>query len=474
MPPVAIPFPSSHSPGARARLSGGKLTNAILEKLGDGRTLVKRAPGLLRSVYQVSDHSHCRGMGAANDSTFFAVFDDALQSVTVSGTGGTATALTAVPGTDLVTIARNNAATPDVVCVSPTNGAFELDTGAGASAYSDADVQSPNSVCFTGGYFFFTYSDGRCRASGLNVTAINSLDEARFESKTGGLLRGIPYRGQLLLMGTLGIEVWQADPANAVGFPFSRVAIIPRGLAGTNAVAGSENGFPETIIWAGEDNIVYQLNGYDPVRISSHDLEHDLQDLADKTTLHAFVFMSNGHPFWCLKCDDWTWVYDLLTQTWQARKSYGLANWRAEQSVFLRGGWYLGDDDSGHIFRPSDDAYQEDGDFLIFEAQSAAVTDFPARSTVPRVDFDFVAGQGSPVTVEDPQVIIDWSEDGGATWSRPVYRSLGRIGEYENRVSVNRAGRTGPYGRCWRVTVSDPAYVGFLGGVMHAEQRAVF
>lgn len=470
MTAVPISFPTIHSEGDKSRLSGGRIVNGILEKLTDGRIIIKRAPGLSPAVSQVGTHRHCRGMGAANGATYFAVYDNALQEVT--GTAGVAR--TAVPGSDIVTIARNNATTPDVVCVSPVNGPFKLTIGSGAGSYPDADVQNPLSVCFTGGYFFFVYADGRCRASGLNSTAINTLDEARFESRAGGLLRGIPYRGQLLLMGSLGIEVWQADVGNAVGFPFSRVAIIPRGLAGTNAVAGSENGFPETIIWAGSDNIVYQLNGYEPVRISTHDIEHDLQAIRDKSSLHAFAFMNNGHPFWVLKSDSWTWVYDLLTATWQSRKSYLLDNWKGEQSIYLNGVWYIGDDDSGVIYSPNAKIYDENGDALILEVTSASTMDFPMRSAVPRVDFDFAAGLGSPLTVENPQVTVEWSDDGGVTWSRPVYRPLGSQGKYSTRVSINNAGRTKPAGRSWRLRVSDAVYVALLGGMMQIGDRSAF
>ena len=40
-------------------------------------------------------------------------------------------------------------------------------------------------------------------------------------------------------MGLGTIEVWQ-NTGNPVGFPFSRVTVIPRGLAGPSAVAGFE------------------------------------------------------------------------------------------------------------------------------------------------------------------------------------------------------------------------------------------
>jgi hypothetical protein len=58
-------------------------------------------------------------------------------------------------------------------------------------------------------------------------------------------------------------------------------------------------------------------------------------------------------------------------------------------------------------------------------------------------------GQG-----EDPQVMLQWSDNGGHTWSNEHWVSAGRIGAYTRRAIWRRLG----YGRdrVFRVTVSDP------------------
>ncbi|WP_457797632.1 hypothetical protein [Methylocystis sp. S23] len=297
------------------------------------------------------------------------------------------------------------------------------------------------------------------------------------ESSSGELRRGVYYRGQLFLMKEETIEAW-GRPVNASGFPLNRAAVIPRGLAATNAVAGWEGNFTQSLIWVGSDNIVYALDGYNPVRISNHDIENDLQRLANKDELQAFVFMNSGHPFWALKCSQWCWVRDLLTSTWQERQSYLSPTWRASQSHYMWGDWLIGDAATGYIFRPDKDAYREDASPLIWETTSLPVEKFPTRFNVPRADFNFAAGtgiaQGDPNTDYDPSVSIEWSDDGGASWSVPLIRKLGQQGKYANRIAVNRTGRTSVYGRQWRLKVSDPVYVGLLGGAMFTAFEAPY
>jgi hypothetical protein len=472
---VPITFAATSAKGERASLSGGRTINAIVEQLGNGQMIVKRAPGLRRFFNANGPYSHCRGMIKANDATLLMVYDGRVQSVTLSGGVAGVEDRGALAGSDIVTLARNNnLPTQDIVCVSPANGAFILSATGAPAPYPDSDVGFPNSVCFLDGYFFFTYGDGRVIASDLNSTAINPLDVAKAQSSPEGLLRGVAHRSMLLLCGPATIEVWQ-DTANPTGFPFSRVTVIPRGLIARNAIAGWEQQFASVIMWVATDNIVYRLDGYAPTRISTHDVEHDIQALADKEDLRAFVFANNGHHFWVLKSSKWCWVYDVLTSTWQERSSYLAETWRAEQSCFWQGDWVLGDYASGAAFRPSNDVYSEDSQPLVFDVTSVPTQTFPGRFSVPRAEFEFMAGPGvaaGALPMEtDPRALVSWSDDGGATYSMAVERLLGQQGKYNQRIVVTRSGFVSPYGRQWRLVVSDPVFVGLMGGSMSLADR---
>jgi hypothetical protein len=120
---------------------------------------------------------------------------------------------------------------PDMVFVSPGNGAFWINGSNQVVAYPDANVGQPNAVVFHKGFFIFTYGNGRTLASNVNVTTINTLNNATAESKPDTLYRPVALgNGQLLLCGSSTLEVWGG--ANDTGYPFSYIATIPRGIAG--------------------------------------------------------------------------------------------------------------------------------------------------------------------------------------------------------------------------------------------------
>lgn len=470
---VPINFGTISSKGEVPQSGGARLKNCIVEQIEDGRLIIKRAPGLNPAIESVTLSNHTRGMIMANDGTLLRVLNGRVESVTESGGVLISEDRGALVGSDLVTLARNMAAIPDVVGVSPSSGAFILSATGAPAAYPDTDIGNPNGVCYVGSYFFYTYGDGRCVASGQNSKSINTLDSTTAEAYSDTLLRPVGRDGQLILFGSQSFEIWSLDQPNASGFPANRATVVKCGLAGTNAVAGWEEGFVRELLWAGSDNIVYQLRGYEPVRVSTPSVERDLQALTDKSTLRAYVAMHNAHPYWFLKGQTFTHAFDLLTSTWQERDSFGLSRFRAEQSVYAFGDWMLGDETTGDAFRLDAGAYLDGDDALTWEVESQTSDLFPQRKGCKRADFHFVngtgvAGEGDTIET-DPKVIIQWSDDGGTNWSASLERSLGRIGQFGNRVTVKRCGHVGPNGRKWRLRVSDPVFVGLLSGTMFIE-----
>ena len=68
--------------------------------------------------------------------------------------------------------------------------------------------------------------------------------------------------------------------------------------------------------------------------------------------------------------------------------------------------------------------------------------------------FEPGVGLDGGVQGEDPMVLLEYSDDGGLTWSNEIWRSVGKIGKYKWRSVWNRLGSSRH--RVFRVTMSDP------------------
>lgn len=468
---VAVPFPLASAKGKFAE-SGGRLINAYAEKLPDGRVRIGRVPGI-RAIIEVEDYSHCRGSIEIN-GVVLAALDERLVTISLSGGTYLVTDIGAFSGDETVYFARNNKSpTPDIVAVTDST-AFIVSMTTGASAYPDADVGSPNSVTSLAGYFFFSYGNARMRSSGLNDTTINTLDTAFAESKPDGLWRVIPIGKNLLACGPFTIEIWPIA-GNPVGFPFSYLDTIPRGLAGPDAVAGWENGWSNTIIFAADDGQVYKLAGDAPTPISNSSVSTAIEAVEDKSTLKAIVYTHEGHAIWALSSPDWTWCYDLSTGSWFERKSYGQDRWRGASAVKCFGAWVIGDSETGKFGIIDPEYHYEFGDPLGATVISATMSGFPSRASMSRLDLDIMAGVGvapgaDPIETA-PQASISWSRDGGVTFGSPVLRELGAQGKYKQGVRVNRLGTASAKGSQIKVEVSDPVRFSLFSGQLTVEGK---
>lgn len=477
--PVPIPFPLSSSPGANPQESAGRLINIYAEPLGKDieakkgmvppAVVWRKSPGL--SLFGASANTGFRGQILVG-STLYSAWSGKASRFSSTGVE---TALTGtLNGTEKVFWAFNNKTTPDLVCVAPGTGAFSVSSSAVIN-FADTNVGAPNSVCFMDGYFIFTYGNGTLQASGLNAVTIATTDKTTAQSKQGGLTRAVPFNGQLVALGPVFGEVY-SDTANATGFPFTRSYVLQRGLLGPYALAGHEDGFASALIWVADDYSVVQFNGTpNPLKISPPDLDRLIAGVADKTTLEASVYISQGHPKWVIASPTFCWEFDLGSQKWNERKSYQIARWRAGFggcSAF--GKWLFGDTKAGQLIYVDPTNYTEVNDPLVMQIESGPVQNFPNRTRVARADFNFVTGVGiatgpDPIAT-NPQVGISWSDDGGLSYSSEYVRDLG-VQAMQSRVTMLRTGMTGPNGRRWRLTMSAPVYGGFLGGSQDMQLR---
>lgn len=470
---VAVPFPAGSAPGKLAE-SGGRLINMYAEKLPDGRIPRRRVPGLTEIVEAAN--VGCRGAIEINGVVLAAVTD---KLVTISRSGGafTLTDIGSFAGSGRVYFARNNASPMPTIAAVSNSSAFVIDLSSGASGYPDPDVGSPNAVTFQGGYFIFSYGNARMRASGLNSTSINTLDTAFAESKPDGLYRAVAIGKNLLACGPQTIEIWP-NTGNANGFPFSYLDTIPRGLAGPDAIAGFENEWSNTIIFVGNDGVVYKLNGYTPEPISNSSVATDIGKLTDdeRSELVAMVYAHRGHSIWALKSAYWTWCFDLSTGEWFERHSHGEPNWRAAAAVACFGGWVIGDEPTGKFGLIDPDERFEFSEPLRAKAVSSTMSGFPKRAKPSRLVLDILAGTGEaagtdPIGV-NPVCSISWSKDGGATFKSPVLREMGREGDHKKVVAVNRLGMASAKGIQIAVEVSDPVDFTLFGGDLEVEPAA--
>jgi hypothetical protein len=469
---TAIVIPTTTMPGQNPQESGGRLINCFVESLGEqGPSPFKviRCPGM-------------REFGTTERETFRGAFQVGALAysawsgkvVTHTSGGGVGTVLTgSLAGDDGVIFARNNAATPDLVAVSPANGAFSI-TSTTVSAFSDPDVGAPNSVCFLSGYLIFSYGSGRMRATGVNTIAINSLDTAVCESKPDTLLRVVPRGNTLVAAGSESIEFWGLND-EASGFPLAPITTHERGIIGRYAIGGHEPGFGYGIFFVADDYSVRTLEGYASSKISPPDLDRLIEATVNKDTIQVSCYITQGHPFVVVQSDDWTWEYDVILQRWHERDSLvdssALGRWRGSFPFKAFDKWLCGNTQNANLFEIVTELSEEDGEPLPIEVITAPLGSFPTGARVNKLSIFAAAGvgqaPGSDPIQTAPTMDVFISHDLGLSWSNPWRRQIGPQGRNPN-VTVRNLGLCGPKGIKLKFRFSDPVHFAAIGGDVEA------
>lgn len=363
------------------------------------------------------------------------VMDTGLYSVDAAGTG---TLLGTIEGTGRVGMAQNGTQLVIVNGSGATGKGYVYNIGTLVFAeITDADFLKADDVFFIGNYFFFinqTVDEAFISALG-DGTAYDALDFITAENSPDGLVGGIELNGDALLMGEETIEVWAFT--GAALFPFERRTTISRGLAATFAKAKLDN----TVYWLGDNAVAYRLEGYTPRRVSKGPIE---KALSEETVSEAFAmaYEAEGHAFFMVTLGK-TWAWDVASRHMaHRRKSFEMDRWRGNTILYCYGKYLVGDSTAGTVWEMTRDVYAEGNAPLVWERKTQVVHANGEYIRALELELEFDMGQGLTTGQgSDPTVDMCYSDDGGRTFCDWRQRSLGKIGQYRNRVRFHGLGR---------------------------------
>ena len=310
------------------------------------------------------------------------------------------------------------------------------------------------------GYFIFDRKGtGQFFISDLLDVTFDALNFSTAEGQPDNLVMPISDHRELILFGTKTTEVWYNS--GNVDFPFERNqgAFIERGCASPYSVKKLNN----SVFFVGDDLRVYQLGGYVPQPISNKAVEQSLADV-DVSNVFAYTLHDEGSLFYVLTIPEnkITWKYDITLGTWHQVKDYSFERSRAVSSIFFANQTLVGDFQSGNIFILTRDCLKDGSNPVVREFVLPTINNGRNFMGIHGFELDISAGQGINYGQgDDPLAWMQYSKDGGKTWSNWKEAKLGKMGQYLNRVRWNRLGTARQF--IIKVRISDPVKID-IGG----------
>jgi hypothetical protein len=457
---VRIPFASRSYKSRVLPLDSEHLVNWFPEAAPQdaaSQTVLLPTPGL--APFATTGAGVARGTGQMGGN-LYSVCGSEVWKIDGNGTAsrmnGAGLGGVAVAGGGQVIICANP--TQLVICV-PGIAGYICD-GTTVTQITDANFLGgdgpPSSCAFMDGYVIWGKRDTqRFYLSPLNQ-ALTGYDATLFASAEGAsdnIVRVFTDHRELWLFGDSSIEVWYNSGASP--FPFERIsgAFLERGLGSLFAVAKLDN----SLFWLGNDGIVYRALNYSPERISDHAIEFLINKSIPVPDAFIMTYTQEGHTFCVLTMPSVpaTVAYDVATQVWHKRESFGFGLWRVASLELAFAKVIASDAFSGSLYQLSLDTYTDNGATIQRRAVAPPIHAAENRAFMSTFTLLLETGQGLAAGQgSDPQLMLDWSDDGGRTWGLERWGSAGAVGAYRVRYSWNRMGSFRE--RMMRVTFSDP------------------
>lgn len=324
---------------------------------------------------------------------------------------------------------------------------YTTGSGTGLTQPATGAFSKFGSIDFLGQLTILTESDGRrIQWSDLaDATTLGGLNFATAESTDDNIVRGITLGSRYVVFKETVIETWYQQGDGLVPMAGST---IETGLLAHDLVTK----FPNGLFFVGDDSVAYIMGAGGVQRVSNTAVEGSI---ARDTLDTVFYFEDEGHKFCVIRFTDRpAWVYDITTQDWWERAEGVDKPWRVRFATQDTVGTDLtvmgGDFD--YIFTL--ERTNSDFEFpLIRTAISRTFVQEGKLFRIPQVELMGRVGYGA----KNPQIVMEMSSDGGASWRFQRQQGFGLTGDHEKRI-VFRA--LGQYRRAtMKLTVSDPEEV---------------
>jgi len=418
---------------------------------------------------------------------------------TVQGAGVTANSVITALGTGTGGVGTYTLSVASTVAVGVTMYAINFSV----LPSTDGAFSGGNTCDIVDNYFVYDRPNSQQWGASNLLSPISA--NTSYSSKDGApdnLVALIVDHREVYLMGEASSEVWV--DVGAVPFPFQRIpgTSTQHGVASKFSLARLGNSFAYVSRNNRGQAQIMQMNGYMPTRISNHAVENSITNKYIDDAI-AWTYQLEGHEVYVVSFPtlELTWAYDSTTAMWHkwlyTNSDGSYSRHRGNCCAVFQGMVLIGDYSNGSIYELDKQNYTDNGqnvrrlrraphlvadlqrqyfDELQIQFQPGVGTTgltvglttniylnspyiiYPdATFTIAPFDTYIIgiqAAVNNTTTTTYPQAMLRWSNDGGSTWSKEYWVTIGQLGKYKNRAIWRRLGMARD--RVFEVSITDP------------------
>jgi hypothetical protein len=391
-----------------------------------------------------------RGMHV-HKGTLYKVTGTTLYSVDTSGAH---TSLGSIPGTGRCIFAGMLSN-----LVLTTGGKAYQYNGSTVAEITDPQLESPASCAHLNNQMLYDGDNSRfCSSDVGDATAIDGLNYASAESEADDLLRVFTHNQYAYLLGETTIETWWNSGVGSPPFDRIEQGIMQVGLGALHSVASNDDAW----YLLGDDNHVYRIIGLERSQVTTIAIHHALSTETTVIDAIGLCFDIEGQRFYLLSLPtaNKSWLFSEQTG-WTTLSSSGGRS-LANSYAYYNRKHLVADYRGGAIYEWDLDTFAEVDDPIERIRETGPIhggllgapgltVEMDSFELIMETGQGLLTGQGS-----DPKIALQVSDDGGKTWGTEMWESIGKSGEFREKVSWHALGSF--YERILRIKISDPVF----------------
>lgn len=308
-------------------------------------------------------------------------------------------------------------------------------------------------------------------ASGLNAAAV--------EDDPGSLIRAYAFEDLIYMFTEKTTPLyWNNGDSQPPLDPVTGRVIEKIGLGALHSVANTD----EYIYWLGDDRTIYSAISGNAQPISTIPISHAIEAYATVSDAVGYTFRMEGQNFYLL-------TFPAEGKTWCLNESLGADGWFNLSNDTNRGAYnatsfmraydknLVADQTNGNLYQLDVNTYTNNGTSIqrirTMSSVHAGLVGEPGQriqmskfEIIMKRGVGLITGQG-----EDPQIIVEYSTDGGLSFEHGESVKVGRLGATDIRVEW--FSMMSFYDLIVRLTTSDPVYYSIHSAAIDARAAGI-
>jgi len=343
-----------------------------------------------------------------------------------------------------------------------TAGTAYLWNGTTLAQITDSDLESPNAVAHLNNQMIYDGDNGRFVTSDVgDATSVDGLNYATAESHPDSLVRPYVFNQILYLFGTATTETWYNSGVGSP--PFDRIegGIIPEGLAALHSVANND----KYLYFLGDDGSVHKVIGSNAEHISTIALSNAIRKFTAIDDAIGFCFKIQSQNFYYLTFPsaNRSFCYSEDANDWfDLASGVGTGRHVANSYAYAFRKHLVSDYSNGNIYELDLETYDENGSPIQRVRDTAVLHGGLAQAPGKLMEmsrFELIMEKGVGILTgqgSEPVVMLQFSDDGGNTWSTEMWGMVGKMADFIYKVEWHVLGSF--YNRIIRIKTSDPVF----------------